>query len=90
MNKTEFVAKVAETSGRSKSDVDELLGVFLDTIKNTLKSGEDVIFTGFGTFKVSERAARQGRNPKTGETISIEAAKLPSFKAGKSLKDACN
>lgn len=88
MNKTELIAAVAEAAGVSKKDTEQVLNTFFDTVQNTLKQSDKVQIPGFGTFEVRERAARQGRNPHTGETIEIAAAKVPAFKPGKGLKDA--
>ena len=88
MNKTELISTVAEAAGMSKKDTEQVLNTFFDTVQNTLKQNEKVQILGFGTFEVRERAARQGRNPHTGETIEIAAAKAPAFKPGKALKDA--
>ncbi len=87
MNKTELVAAIAEKTGLSKKDSEKALGAFIDTVAEALKNGDKVQLVGFGTFEVSERAARSGRNPQTGETIEIAASKSPKFKAGKALKD---
>ena len=88
MTKSEFVAKMAETTGLTKVDAEKAVNAFLETVTDALKSGEKVTFSGFGTFEVVDRAAKEGRNPRTGETIQIAATRLPKFKAGKSLKDA--
>ena len=88
MNKTELIAVMAETSGLSKKDCDAALAAFITTVETALKSGEKVQLIGFGSFEVKTRAARVGRNPKTGEEIPISEARLPVFKAGKALKDA--
>ena len=88
MNKTELISTVAEAAGMSKKDTEQVLNTFFDTVQNTLKQNDKVQIPGFGTFEVRERAARQGRNPLTGETIEIAAAKVPAFKPGKALKDA--
>lgn len=88
MTKAEFVAKVAEKTELTKADSEKAVNAFLETVTETLKSGEKVVFTGFGSFEVTERAAKEGRNPSTGEKMQIKAAKVPKFKAGKSLKDA--
>jgi DNA-binding protein HU-beta len=88
MTKTEFVAKFAEKTGFTKVDSEKAVNAFLETVTDSLKTGEKVVFTGFGSFEVTERAAKEGRNPQTGETIHIAAAKAPKFKAGKTLKDA--
>ena len=90
MNKTELVAAVAEQAEISKKDAEKALKAFVDVITEQLKAGEKVQLVGFGTFEVSERAAREGRNPQTGKTMKIAACKAPKFKAGKSLKDAIN
>lgn len=90
MNKKEFVKLVAEKLGKTQKEVEEVLGVILESIEETLVSGEGVKFTGFGNFEVSERAERKGRNPQTSEEMVIPASKVPKFKAGKSLKDRMN
>ena len=90
MNKTELVAAMAEQTNLSKKDVEAALKAFIDVVAEELKKGEKVQLVGFGTFEVSERAAREGRNPQTGETMQIKASKTPKFKAGKALKDAIN
>ena len=90
MNKTELVAAVAEAAGLSKKDTENVLKAFVNVVTEELKKGEKVQLVGFGTFEVGERAAREGRNPQTGETMSIAASKAPKFKAGKALKDAVN
>ena len=87
MNKPEFAAAVAEKAGLSKKDAEAAVKAFIDVVAEELKAGEKVQLVGFGTFEVSERSARQGRNPQTGETIEIAASKTPKFKAGKALKD---
>ena len=88
MTKTEFVAKIAKKTGSTKVDADKAVQAFLATITDVLKAGDKVVFAGFGSFEVTERAAREGRNPQTGETMQIKASKAPKFKAGKTLKDA--
>ena len=88
MTKAEFVAKVAEKAELKKVDAEKAVNAFLETVSETLKAGDKVVFTGFGSFEVTERAAKEGRNPSTGEKIQIKAAKVPKFKAGKGLKDA--
>ena len=88
MNKTELIAAVAEKAGLSKKDADAAVAAVFDTMTAELKKGEKVQLIGFGTFEVRERAAKQGRNPKTGEAMTIAASKVPAFKAGKALKDA--
>ena len=90
MNKTEFIAAVAEKAEISKKDSEKALKAFVDVVAEQLKAGDKVQLVGFGTFEVSERAAREGRNPQTGETMTIAACKAPKFKAGKALKDAIN
>ena len=90
MNKTELVAAMAEQTNLSKKDVEAVLKAFIDVVAEELKKGEKVQLVGFGTFEVSERAAREGRNPQTGETMEIKASKTPKFKAGKALKDMMN
>ena len=90
MNKTELVAAVAEQADISKKDAEKVLKAFVDVVTEEMKKGEKVQLVGFGTFEVSERAAREGRNPQTGKTMKIEACKAPKFKAGKALIDAVN
>ena len=90
MNKTELIAAMAETSGLSKKDCESALTAFIAATENALKAGDKVQLVGFGTFEVSSRAAREGRNPRTGKAMDIKASKAPRFKAGKSLKDAVN
>lgn len=90
MNKNDLVAHVSETTGLSKADAAKAVDAVFDGITVTLKSGGEVRLVGFGTFNVSERAAAEGRNPRTGEKIAIAASKQPKFKAGKGLKDALN
>jgi DNA-binding protein HU-beta len=90
MNKGELVAKIAEGAELSKASAARVLDCITGAITEELANGGEVALVGFGTYKVSERAARTGRNPQTGEEIQIAAAKVPSFKAGKALKDACN
>ena len=90
MNKTELVAAIAEKAELSKKDAEAALKAFIDVVSEELKKGEKVQLVGFGTFEVSERAAREGRNPQTGETMEIKASKTPKFKAGKALKDMMN
>lgn len=88
MNKTELVAAVAEKAGLSKKDAEAALNAVTASITDALKNGDKVQLVGFGTFEVRERAAKTGRNPRTGATMQIPASKLPAFKAGKALKDA--
>ena len=90
MNKTELVAAMAEQAGISKKDAEKALVAFTSVVTDELKKGGKVQLVGFGTFEVSERAAREGRNPRTGETMTIASCKAPKFKAGKALKDAIN
>ena len=90
MNKTELVAAMAEQTNLSKKDAEAALKAFIDVVSEELKKGEKVQLVGFGTFETSERAAREGRNPQTGETMEIKASKTPKFKAGKALKDMMN
>ena len=90
MNKTELVAAMAEKSELSKKDAEKALKAFIDVVTEELKKDEKIQLVGFGTFEVSERAAREGRNPLTGEKMQIKASKAPKFKAGKALKDAVN
>ena len=90
MNKTELVAAMAEQTNLSKKDAEAALKAFIDVVSEELKKGEKVQLVGFGTFEVSERAAREGSNPQTGETMEIKASKTPKFKAGKALKDMMN
>ena len=88
MNKTELVAAVAEKAGLSKKDAEAAVNAFTDTVTKELKKGEKVQLVGFGTFEVSKRSARTGRNPQTGATMKIAASKAPKFKPGKAFKDA--
>ncbi|EGW53794.1 transcriptional regulator HU subunit alpha [Candidatus Endoriftia persephone str. Guaymas] len=90
MNKTELIESIADAADISKAAAGRALEGMVEAITEALKSGDQVSLVGFGTFSVKERAARQGRNPQTGETIQIAASKTPSFKAGKALKDAVN
>ena len=90
MNKTELVAAMAENAGLTKKDAEAALKAFIETVEAALKTDDKVQIVGFGTFEVAERAAREGRNPQTGETMKIAASKSPKFKAGKALKDALN
>ena len=90
MNKTELIAAIAEQAEISKKDAEKALKAFTDVVADELKKGEKVALVGFGTFEVSERAAREGRNPATNETITIPASKAPKFKAGKAVKDMLN
>lgn len=88
MNKAELVAEVAAKSGLTKKDAEKALAAVIDSITGALKKGDKVQLVGFGTFDVKKRAARKGRNPQTKKEITIPASKVPSFKAGKALKDA--
>jgi DNA-binding protein HU-beta len=88
MTKSDFVERVAETSGLSKKDATTAVDAVIKSIEDALKSGEDVTFTGFGKFHVAERGAREGRNPRTGETMQIAASRVPRFTAGSGLKKA--
>lgn len=90
MNKNDLVALVADAAGLSKIDATKAVDAVFDGIIQSLKKGEEVHLVGFGTFDVSDRAASEGRNPRTGEKINIPASKQPKFKAGKTLKDALN
>ncbi|MDY2789869.1 MAG: HU family DNA-binding protein [Lachnospiraceae bacterium] len=90
MNKTELVAAIAEKTELSKKDAEKALKAFTDVVTEELTKGGKIQLVGFGTFEVSERAAREGRNPQTGKTIKIAASKAPKFKAGKALKDVVN
>ena len=90
MNKTELVAAMAERTELTKKEAEKALKAFTDIIAEELAKGEKIQLVGFGTFEVSERAEREGRNPMTGETIQISASKTPKFKAGKALKDQVN
>ncbi len=88
MNKSELIDAIAESSGLTKADAGRALDGFTGAITGALSKGDSVTLVGFGTFSVKERSERIGRNPQTGREITIKAAKIPSFKAGKSLKDA--
>ena len=90
MNKVELVAEVAKKADVSQKDAAAVIKAFIDTVQDQLKKGNKVQLVGFGTFEVTKRAARQGRNPQTGETMKIKASKAPRFKAGKAFKDALN
>ncbi|VAW93085.1 DNA-binding protein HU-beta [hydrothermal vent metagenome] len=90
MNKAELIEAVAEKNEMTKAAATRAVDSVLGTITETLVSGDQVTLVGFGTFQVRERAARVGRNPRTGEAIDIKASKIPSFKAGKALKDSVN
>jgi len=90
VNKNDLVAAVATETGLSKADASKAVDGVFGAITNTLQSGDEVRLVGFGTFSVAQRAATEGRNPRTGEKIQIPASKQPKFKAGKGLKDAVN
>ena len=90
MNKTELIAAVAEKAELSKKDAEKAVKAFTDVVSEELVHGGKIQLVGFGTFEVSERAAREGRNPKSGEVMNIPASKTPKFKAGKALKDMVN
>lgn len=90
MNRVELVVAIAEQTELSKKDAEKALKAFTDVVTEELKKGGKIQLVGFGTFEVSERAAREGRNPQTGKTMTIAASKAPKFKAGKALKDALN
>ena len=90
MNKAELVAAMADQAGLSKKDAESALKAFTDVVSEELKKGEKIALVGFGTFEVSERAAREGRNPQSGAPMKIAASKAPKFKAGKALKDLVN
>lgn len=90
MNKTELASAIAEKAEISKKDAEKALKAFTEVVAEELKKGEKIQLVGFGTFEVSERAARTGRNPQTGKEMTIAASKAPKFKAGKALKDIVN
>ena len=90
MNKTELIAAVAEKAELSKKDAEKAVKAFTDVVSEELVNGGTIQLVGFGTFEVSERAAREGRNPTSGEVMNIPASKTPKFKAGKALKDMVN
>ncbi len=90
MNKAELIETVAQAADMSKSDATRAVDAVTQAITDTLKKDEQVAIVGFGTFSLRKRAARSGRNPRTGETISIKASNVPGFKPGKALKDAVN
>ena len=90
MNKSDLIQAIAADAELTKAEADRALNAFLKAVTSTLENGGSVALVGFGTFSVKERAERKGRNPQTGQEITIAAAKIPSFKAGKSLKDAVN
>ena len=90
MNKGDLIDVVADNAGLSKADATRAIDEVVKAVTKALKKGDQVSLVGFGTFSVKKRAARTGRNPRTGETIQIKASKVPGFKAGKALKDAVN
>lgn len=90
MNKTELIDAMASKTGLTKKNAEAALNAFVESVSEELAKGDKVSLVGFGTFEVSERAAREGRNPQTGATMKIAASKAPKFKAGKALKDAVN
>ena len=90
MNKSELVDAIAKDTGLTKKDSEVAVKAFVEAVSKALSKGDDVQLVGFGTFSVGKRAARTGRNPKTGETIKIKASKSPKFKPGKALKDKVN
>lgn len=90
MKKTEFIEAVAKEADLTKTDAAAAVDAVINVIEKSLKKGDQVTLTGFGSFLVRKREARTGRNPRTGETIKIKASKVPAFKAGKGLKDALN
>ncbi len=90
VNKSQLIEKIAAGADISKASAGRALDSFIESVTGALKDGDSVALVGFGTFSVRDRAARTGRNPQTGATIEIAAAKVPAFKAGKALKDACN
>jgi DNA-binding protein HU-beta len=90
MTKSEFVDQVADRAGLTKKDAGDAVEAFLETVEDALKRGSEVSFSGFGKFSISERGAREGRNPATGEKIQIAASKVPKFTAGAALKKAVN
>lgn len=90
MNKSEFVDAIADAAGFTKADAAKAVDAMIDVVTGSLKKGDQISLVGFGSFMVKKRDARTGRNPRTGEAIEIAASNIPSFKAGKALKDAVN
>ncbi len=88
MNKTELIGKVAERAGMTKKDTEKVVNTLIDVVQDTLGKGDTVAILGFGTFLSRERPAREGRNPRTGETIQIPASRVPVFRPGRGLKDS--
>jgi len=87
MKKSDLIAKIAEKSGMTKKDAEKSLNAFIETVTEALAAGDKIALVGFGTFETKKRAARKGKNPRTGEQIKIAASKAPAFKAGKAFKD---
>ena len=90
MNKNELIEELSDKTGFTKSDTKKFIDKYVEVVSKTLKKGKDVQLVGFGTFKVTKRKARVGRNPQTGKELKIPAKKVPAFRAGKALKDAVN
>ncbi len=90
MNRSELISSIADKSGLTKKDSEKALAAFIESVEEQLQKGDKIQLVGFGTFEVSERAARTGKNPQTGKEIKIPASKAPKFKAGKALKDLVN
>ena len=90
MNRAELIAAMAKKADLTQKDAEKALKAFTEVVADELKKGDKIQLVGFGTFEVGERAAREGRNPQSGETMTIAACKAPKFKAGKALKDAIN
>lgn len=90
MNKKDLIEKISETVDTTKADAERFIDAFVDNVTNSLKKGDAVALTGFGTFSVTRRKARTARNPRTGETVQVAAKNAPKFKPGKGLKDAVN
>lgn len=90
MNRSELISSIADKSGLTKKDSEKALAAFIESVEEQLQRGEKIQLVGFGTFEVTERAARTGKNPQTGKEIKIPASKAPKFKAGKALKDLVN
>jgi DNA-binding protein HU-beta len=90
VNKAEMIDEIAQAAEISKSAAERAIDALVGAVKSSLKKGDDVTLVGFGTFYASDRAARTGRNPRTGETLQIAASRVPKFRAGKALKDAIN
>ena len=90
MNRSELISSIADKSGLTKKDSEKALAAFVESVEEQLQKGDKIQLVGFGTFEVTERAARTGKNPQTGKEIKIPASKAPKFKAGKALKDLVN